>query len=184
MRKVTLVVSIFCFLAAPAAAEDASFQFSSPGVQVPEAPNVSGFRLALFYADNQKVNGFDLGIASFSKSVNSSGFSMIWGIGQVTGNSSGLASSFVNLHEGEDTGMNAAFINSVQTMKSGVNLGFVNVTDGYSNADISGIGIAKRAKIQIGFVNIAGKIEGVQIGFLNFAENGMFPFFPFFNMPK
>ena len=25
---------------------------------------------------------------------------------------------------------------------------------------------------------------GVQIGFLNFVENGMFPFFPFFNMPK
>ncbi len=119
-----------------------------------------------------------------NEAVNSSGFSTIWGIGRVTGKSSGLASSFVNIHDSEDSGMNAAFINIVKTMKSGVNVGFVNVTEGYSNVDISGIGISKRSGVQIGFVNLTSKIEGFQIGFLNFAENGMFPFFPIFNMPK
>lgn len=183
MYRLVLVASIFCLLAAPAAAQ-VSFQFSAAGAQSPEDPNVDGFRLVLFYGKNQSVSGFDFGIASFSEAVNSSGFSMIWGIGRVTGRSSGLASSFVNIHESTDTGMNAAFINSVQRMESGVNLGFINVTDGYTSADISGIGIAKRAKVQIGFINIADEIEGVQIGFLNFAENGIFPFFPLFNMPK
>ena len=132
MYRFVLVASIFCFLAAPASADDAAFQFSMPGVQAPREPNVNGFRLALFYADNQMVDGFDLGIASFSQAVDSSGFSMIWGIAHVTGKSSGLASSFVNIHESRDTGMNAAFINSIQTMESGVNVAFVNVTDGLS----------------------------------------------------
>jgi hypothetical protein len=183
MYRLVLVASILSLLAAPASAQ-VSFQFSAAGAQTPEALDVDGFRLVLFYGKNQSVSGFDFGIASFSEAVNSSGFSMIWGIGRVTGKSSGLASGFVNIHDSRDTGMNAAFINSVRTMQSGVNLGFVNVTDGYSSTDISGIGIAKRANVQVGFVNIAEKIEGVQIGFLNFAENGIFPFLPFFNMPK
>jgi hypothetical protein len=183
MARIALIVALFCVLAAPAAAET-SFQFSFIGAQMPEDPQVDGFRVALLYAKNQSVGGFDLGLASFSEAATSSGFSMIWGIGRVTGRSSGLASAFVNIHESKDTGMNAAFINSVQTMESGVNVGFVNVTDGYTSADISGVGIAKRAKFQIGFINITDELEGVQIGFLNFAENGVFPFLPFFNLPK
>jgi hypothetical protein len=69
-------------------------------------------------------------------------------------------------------------------VKSGANIGFVNVTDGFSNVDISGIGISKRSNVQLGFVNITQKIEKVQIGFLNFAENGIFPVFPIFNIAK
>ena len=37
---------------------------------------------------------------------------------------------------------------------------------------------------RLGFVNVTRKIENVQIGFLNFAENGFLPVFPFFNLPK
>ena len=109
---------------------------------------------------------------------------MTWGMSKVSGQSSGLASSFVNLHSGEDTSVNVAFINSVKTMKSGVNVGFINVTDGYSHVDISGMGISKKSKVQLGFVNITSEIEGLQFGFLNIAENGIFPVLPVFNFPK
>jgi hypothetical protein len=183
MKRLALALSFLCLLATPALAQT-SFQFSAAGAQAPSDPIVDGFRIALFYGKNESVSGFDLGIASLSESRNSSGFSMIWGLGKVTGRSSGLASGFVNLHTGEDSGVNAAFINSVKSMQNGVNIGFVNVTDGFSNVDISGIGISKRSNVQLGFVNVTQKIESVQIGFLNFAENGIFPVFPFFNIPK
>jgi len=183
MRRLALALSLLCFLATPAAGETA-FQFSAAGAQAPSDPDVSGFRIGLFYAKNRNLSGFDLGIASFSQATNASGFSMIWGIGRVTGKSSGLASAFVNIHSGEDSSVNAAFINSVKSLKTGVNIGFVNVTEGYSNIDISGMGISKKSKVQIGFVNITNQIDSLQIGFLNFADNGIFPVLPFFNMPK
>jgi len=178
-----LSLLLLCLLATPAIAET-SFQFSFAGAQAPEDPDVNGFRIALFHGKNTSVRGFDLGIASFSEAGNQSGFSMNWGIGKVTGQSSGLASGFVNVHTGVDSSFNAAFINSIKTQKSGVNLGFINVTDGFSNVDISGIGISNESKGQVGFINITTKINNVQIGFLNFAENGFLPVFPFFNFPK
>ena len=89
-----------------------------------------------------------------------------------------------SLRLGPTSKVTSAIRGRVKTMKSGLNVGFVNVTEGYSNVDISGIGISKRSGVQIGFVNLTSKIEGFQIGFLNFAENGILPFFPIFNMPK
>lgn len=183
MRQLAFSLSVLCLLATPATGET-SFQFAAAGAQSPADPDVNGFRLVLFYGKNQSVSGFDLGIASLSETTNASGFSMNWGMSKVSGQSSGLASSFVNLHSGEDTSVNAAFINSVKTLKSGVNIGFINVTDGYSNVDISGMGISKKSNVQLGFVNITGEIEGLQIGFLNIAENGIFPVLPVFNFPK
>jgi len=183
MKRLALSLLLLCVLATPAFGET-SFQLGVPGAQVPEDPNVSGFRLVFLHGKNESVSGFDLGIFSLSEARNASGLSMIWGLGKVTGRSSGLASGFVNIHSGEDTGVNAAFINSVKSLKSGVNIGFVNVTDGFSSVDISGMGISKRSKIQLGFVNITQQIDSVQIGFLNFADNGIFPVLPFFNLPK
>ena len=183
MRHWLTSLSILLLVATSASAET-SFQFSAAGSQSPADPNVNGFRIVLFHGKNESVRGFDLGIASLSESRTSSGASMIWGLGRVTGRSSGLACSFVNIHTGEDFGVNAAFINSVRTVKSGVNIGFVNVTDGFSNIDISGMGISKQSKVQLGFVNITSKLDGIQVGFLNFAENGIFPVMPLFNIPK
>ena len=80
--------------------------------------------------------------------------------------------------------MNLAFVNSVKRMKSGINLGFINVTDEYSSLDISGMAISKQSNVQIGFINVTTRIDGIQIGFLNFAENGLFPMLPIFNMPR
>jgi hypothetical protein len=183
MPRIFLTFSMLWLLALPAAAQT-SFQFQAAGAKMPKGADVDGCRISLFYGRNESVRGFDLGIASLSDAKSASGFSMIWGLGRVSGESSGLASGFVNLHSGVDRGVNAAFINSVKTLKSGANIGFVNVTDDYSSVDISGIGISKKSGVQLGFVNITQEIESVQIGILNFAENGIFPVLPLFNIPK
>lgn len=183
MPRMFLILATLCLLAVPAAAQT-SFQFHAAGARMPEDPDVSGWRIALFYGKNRSVSGFDLGLASMSQATDASGFSTIFGIGRVTGRSSGLAGALINIHSGEDSGLNAAFINSVKTMKSGANLGFINVTDDYSNVDISGIAVSRRSKVQVGFINVTEEIETVQIGILNFAENGIFPVMPLFNIPK
>jgi hypothetical protein len=183
MRRLAVSLLFLCVTATPAISET-SFQFSFAGAQIPQDPDVNGFRVSLLHGKNASMRGFDLGLVSIAEAQNASGFSMILGLSKVTGRCSGLATALVNYHTGEDSGVNAAFVNSIKTQRSGVNVGFANVTDGFSNVDISGIGISKESQVQLGFVNITEKINGVQIGFLNFAENGVFPVLPFFNFPK
>lgn len=183
MKRLALWIPLCLVVALPALA-DTSFQFSMAGAQLPPDDNVDGCRISFIYGSNNSVSSFDLGIASLSQSANSSGVSFIFGVGHVTGQSSGLAGALINVHSGEDTGANAAFINAVKTVKSGANIGFVNFTDGFSAVDLSGLAVSQRSSVQVGFVNITKKIETIQIGFLNAAENGVFPVFPFFNIPK
>ena len=181
--KRALVIAIV-FLCVPAAFADVGFQFNTIDVQAPEDPVVSGMRLNLLYGKNEKVSGFDLGLASYSDAVTQSGLTLNMGLSRVTGTSSGCGCSLINIHEGADSGLNIAFINVLQDAEKAVNIGFVNVTETNTNVEISGITVAKKSKIQIGFVNVAKEIKFVQIGFLNIAENGFLPIFPFFNFPK
>ena len=66
----------------------------------------------------------------------------------------------------------------------GANIGLLNVTRETSSVDISGLGISKQSDVQVGLINVTDEIKGVQVGLLNFAKNGFFPVFPFFNYPK
>lgn len=182
MKRIALCILFLLF--APPAFAQAAFQFTSPGVRAPNDPSVEGIRLSLFHGRNTNMSGFDLGLASLSESENRTGLAMIMGISKTTGKSSGLNSGLVVVHTGEATGVNAGFINMVDTLTSGANIGFLNITEGYSSLDISGMGISDRSTVQLGFINITKKIESFQIGFINIAENGFFPVFPFFNFPK
>lgn len=191
MQRLAVSLALLSLLATSAMGETAtpamdktSFRFSAAGSQAPEAPNVNGFRLVLFYAANDSVSGFDLGMASPSEAKNQSGIAMTWGLGRVRGRFAGLASGFINIHTGEDTGVNAELIKSVKTMRSGVNVGFVNLTKGHGEIDISGLKLSKSSNVQLGFVNVTNRIDTLQIGFLNFAENGILPVMRVFNVPK
>ena len=183
MKSFLLSLTVALLLAAPALAET-SFQFTVPGAQVPDDPSVNGMRLSLLYGKTKSVSGLDVGIPSFSETENSSGFAAIFGIHTISGKSSGLQGSLININSGTATGVNAAFINIMNEVVGGMNVGFLNVTQGNSNNELSGLAISDSANLQIGFVNVTGKLKGAQIGFLNFAENGFLPFFPFFNFPK
>ena len=184
MTSFILCLFSVLFFAMPALAE-ASFQFTAPGVRAPDDPNVSGFRLSLLYGKAASVSGFDLGLASVSETSKMSGFGAILGLARITGPSSGFVGALINIHTGETSSVNAAFINSVKMVKrGGANIGFVNITEGFSAVDVSGLAISDESNVQVGFVNVTEKINSLQIGILNFAENGFFPVFPFFNYPK
>jgi hypothetical protein len=163
---------------------DADAQFQMPGLRAPDDSSVDGFRASLLYGELDSMRGFDLGIFSLSKSGQLEGFGFVFGAAWITGSSSGCSAALINVNEGSSTGVLAGFVNKTDSMNDGVNLGFVNFTEGYSEVDVSGLGISDHSNVQVGFVNVTKQIDSVQIGFINAAENGFFPVFPFFNYPK
>lgn len=184
MKSLSFCLLSLVLFATPVLAET-SFQFSAPGVRSPDDPNVDGVRISLLHGKADNVSGLDLGIFSFSETVNTSGLGMIFGIALNTGSASGFSGALINVQTGKSTGVNGAFVNSVETVEDGgANIGFLNITKGFSNLDISGLAISNESNVQLGFVNITKKINKFQFGLLNVAENGFFPVFPFFNYPK
>lgn len=180
--KSMLVLLLVC-IATSAQAEE-PFQFAAPGVRVPDDPHVNGIRFSVIEGRNQRIRGVDFGLLSLSQTEDLYGFSAVFGIGHLTGNLRGFASGAVNLHEGVDRGFNGAFVNLVHTMKNGANVAFVNIVDDYSMVDVGGLNTSARSSVQLGFVNVTRRIEGLQLGFINVADNGFMPVFPFFNFPK
>jgi len=181
MRAV-LILLILSF--GTGALAEVPFQFAARKVRAPNDPNVSGVRIAMIHGQNQSVRGIDLGFFSWSETHDLTGFSSVIGVGRLTGDLRGVASSVVNLHSGEDRGLNMALLNRIRSMRAGANLGFINLVDEDSTTDLGWLNVAKKSRVQIGFLNITDRIDGVQIGFLNLAENGFLPVFPFFNFPK
>jgi hypothetical protein len=179
-----ILSTLILLLWAPIAAAGVPFQFGMPGVKAPPGEDVDGMRLVLLHSKNGSVNGFDLGFASFQESRDRSGFSFVLGVSQVTGSSSGCACSIVNLHSGNDSGINAGIVNIVKSISTGVNAAMLNLTEGMSGIDVGALNISAQSNTQIGILNQTGKINNVQIGLLNIAENGFYPVFPFFNYPK
>jgi hypothetical protein len=180
-----LIVCALILLFAGAASADAAFQFTLPGLQAPEDPNVDGIRFSILYGKTQSLTGLDFGFFSYSEAGKLSGAAFVFGLHQLSGDmDGGLAWSLVNLHSGNDRGLNAAFVNKVNNVESGVDLAFVNIADGKTLVDIGGLNLSDSSTVQVGIINVTKKIEGVQIGFLNVAENGIFPVLPFFNFPK
>lgn len=64
----------------------------------------------------------------------------------------------------------AGFINLVGDTSEAFNTGFVTAASGSTSVDLSALNMSQRSKAQIGFINVA--------------ENGFLPVFPFFNFPK
>jgi hypothetical protein len=181
MKQLILALAFLAF-AGPAVAA-APFQFAAPGLRAPDDPDVNGLRFSVIHGENRSVRGFDFGMIAYSTTGSLEGFSWIMGVHRITGNMSGFASSIINLHGGTDIGVNAGVFNHVNNVKHGANVAFVNLTDHYAMVDVGGINMSDGAVVQVGFMNMTKKLRGVQIGFLNFAENGFLPVFPFINFP-
>jgi hypothetical protein len=170
-------------LAEPAALMAAAgAQFGAPGIRAPSDPDVDGFRFSILYGDNENMSGLDLGFVAMSESRTLSGVALVLGFHKLRGDmDGGAAFSFANFHGGSDSGLNAAFINKVNNAPDGVDFGFVNLADGHTMLDIGGLNLSDSSTAQLGFINITKKIEGFQLGFINIAQNGFLPVFPFFN---
>ena len=182
---ISLALLISLILGAGGAGAEASGQFAFPGLRAPDESSVNGLRFSLLYGQNKSMKGLDLGFVSMSESTDLTGVAFVFGVHRLTGAmKSGAAFSLINLHSGNDSGLNAAFINKVNNAENALGFGLVNIADGTTMMDIGGFNMAKKSSVQIGFVNVAKEIEGVQIGIMNIAENGFLPVFPFFNFPK
>jgi hypothetical protein len=185
MKHVSNILAIALVLSANTAFAQTAFQFAVPNFRAPENPEVSGMRLSLIHGKNQSQRGMDLGLLSMSETVNFSGLALVGGISKVTGEmSGGAAFSLVNWHTGSDSGMNGAFINFLNDAEGAFNLGFVIVADQGTMVDLGGFNMSKRSTAQIGFLNVTQEIKSFQFGFLNMAENGIFPVLPIVNFPK
>lgn len=182
MKFVFLLLAVT--FAASGSSAQAAFQFSAPGLRAPDDPHVNGIRLSVFTGRNQSVRGLDLGLFASSATGDLTGFQSVLGIGRLSGDLQGCAFSLVNLHEGRDRGVNAALFNRVHRMENGLNLGAMNLVDDYSRVDVGVLNLSERSGVQVGILNMTTHIEGVQLGFLNFADNGFLPIFPFFNFPR
>ena len=66
----------------------------------------------------------------------------------------------------------------------GANVSFVNYSEGDTMVDVGAANLSDTSTVQVGLFNKTKKIEGVQIGLLNCADNGFFPCFPFVNFAK
>jgi hypothetical protein len=179
------MILVLALLVLPNAAfGDTPFQFAAPNLRTPDDPTVNGVRFSVLHGSNDSVRGVDLGFLAVSETSNLAGFSAVLGVGRLNGNLSGCASGLINVHTGRDRGLNAAFVNRINSLEEGANVGVVNVADGFTRVDLGGLNVSDSSTVQVGFLNVTRKIEGVQIGLLNVAENGFLPVFPFFNFPK
>ena len=168
---------------APPAWADTPFQFSAPGLRAPDDPHVNGVRFSALYGSNRSVRGVDFGMFSFSETGELMGVAAVVGVSRLKGDLFGCSTAAVNLHDGRDRGVNLAWFNRIRTMQNGANIGGLNVVDDYSMVDLGAVNISERSTVQVGAFNMTRRIEGVQLGVLNFADNGFLPFFPLFNFP-
>ncbi len=180
----SVVLTVLVFATPIVSFADVGSQFVFAGIRTPDADNVDKFRFSLLYAKANRMSGFDLGFAAVVEEQEFKGFGPLFAIAYVSGNSEGCLCSFANFVDGNSSGVNAGFINVTTNHKDGANIGLLNVTRETSSVDISGLGISKQSDVQVGLINVTDEIKGVQVGLLNFAKNGFFPVFPFFNYPK
>lgn len=179
------LAATFFFPAAAAAAAEVGFQFAIPNRAFPDDAVVDGMRVSLLWGKNARTSGFDLGLFSVSETTTRTGFALVGGVSRVSGNVEGAVSlSFMNYHSGRDSGFNCAFINRVNDTQNAFNLGLLQLAEGRTSIDVGALNVSKRSEFQFGFVNVTDQIDGLQLGFINLAENGFFKFFPFFNYAK
>jgi hypothetical protein len=180
-----VILCLCLVLISNVAVAETQFQLALPSLNIPSDPEVDGMRLSFIWGKNRSTNGFDLGILSVSETSDFSGLALVGGVSRVTGRmDSGVAFSLVNYHSGSDSGVNGAFINLVNDTQDAFNTGFVTIASGTTSVDVGGVNVSKASTAQIGFINVTKHIKSFQLGFINMADNGFLPVFPFVNFPK
>ena len=129
---------------------------------------IKGFRFNLIYGNNSAMTGLDLGIANW---VTGETKGIQWGlvVNYTAGNFTGWQSAPLQKVGGHVLGLQSGLIASINGSGKGLQASGVTISDDY-------IGL------QLGVVNYAVQLHGIQIGLLNIIKNGgMLPWFPIFN---
>lgn len=163
--------------AATTARADVPFQFGffAPELQLADASeSVRGLRIDFVYGENANVSGVDLGIVNsttgdfvgfgWAPGANlvggsATGVQWSWIYSRTGGEFTGWQSGIVAQALGESTGLQTAIVGLSEIRHTGAQIGFVNRA-----ASVKGL--------QLGLVNLADNLEGgLQIGLVNYAEN-------------
>ncbi|PLX47688.1 MAG: hypothetical protein C0613_13380 [Desulfobulbaceae bacterium] len=147
MKKRTLI--LFCmaalFLAVPGSAsaapgeKPAQFAFVDPWQVFDRHTSIGGFRFNLLYGYNKNITGLDFGL-----------------VNRASGNVSGIEIGAVNLVEGDFVGWQSSVANFTEGDFMGLQTGFFNSA------------AQKMSGVQVGFYNVAGTLDGMQFGLINF----------------
>ncbi|MEE4185425.1 MAG: phaC PHA synthase [Gammaproteobacteria bacterium] len=188
MNKVLLLCALAGLsISLPAAADGDSvpLQLSTlNNTNAPEASRVEGARLALLYGKSGHVSGVDFPLGySELDSLKGVSFPILIGANRIRKEMVGVSFGLFNWHEGADTGANFGAVNLTNNV-NGLNAGWVNYSTGKTVVDLSIANISEASTVQLGFLNVTDRIDGIQIGLLNCAKNGFLPCFPFFNIGK
>ena len=129
---------------------------------------VSGFRLNLIYGTNANVRGLDVGVVNDSAG---DGCGLELGVSNsVGGKYSGIQAALSNFVKSDFGGLQAASLNVVQGTVKGGQIGMVNCAE-------------RLGGIQVGVFNVAGSMQGIQIGLINVSRReGGLPFCPVINV--
>jgi hypothetical protein len=174
MKRLALIVAGLAVLlpAAPARAQDEhpiSLGLFPPVQIVPENESIRGVRLSLLYGKNVDVTGLDVGL------VNST-----------TRNFTGAQFGLVGISDADVEGWQSNWVNVTRGQMQGLQDGVVSITETGRGMQFSGYNQAQNfRRLQLGIVNYAGYLSGIQIGIINIIrDNGQFPVFPIVNWGK
>jgi hypothetical protein len=185
MKKLlTALTIVACTTSVPAFASTPVMFSTFGGFNAPNSESVAGVRLALFHGVTNEISGVDISVLGLSVTEKTAGVNVgFFGIANVTQDMKGLSLGLVNWMQGNAAGANIGAINVTNNVK-GANISAINYSTGNTMVDIGAVSISKRSTVQVGFVNITEKIEGVQLGLFNCAENGFLKCFPIINWAK
>ena len=185
MKKLLSVLAVSAAIMAPAAFASSPVMFSTVnGYNSPDSDSVGGVRLAVLHGQVSDVKGLDLAVVGMSETQTTTGVNLgIFGASKVNQEMKGASLGFFNWNTGKTTGLNFGAVNITNDVK-GANVSFVNYSEGDTMVDVGAANLSDTSTVQVGLFNKTKKIEGVQIGLLNCADNGFFPCFPFVNFAK
>ena len=171
MKKVLSALAVVAALSSSVAMAGTPVMFSSiNNFNAPDENAVSGVRVAALYGKVNEVKGLDLAVVGLSETDSTTGVNL--GL---------LGASKVNQ---EMTGASLGLLNWNTGQTVGANVSLVNYSEGNTMVDVGAANFSDTSKVQVGLFNKTTKIEGVQVGLINCADNGFFKCFPIINFAK
>ncbi|WP_038174451.1 MULTISPECIES: VC2662 family protein [Vibrio] len=183
MKKILTAVAITTALSSSFAIAATPVMFSSLNdFNAPDNTQVAGVRLSALHGKVDSVKGVDFSIIGLSETNTTTGvnFGLFLGASKVNQEMTGASLGLLNWNEGLTTGVNLGAVNLTKDVK-GANVSFVNYSEGNTMVDVGAVNLSSESTVQVGVFNKTTKIEGVQIGLINCADNGFLPCFPIIN---
>jgi hypothetical protein len=150
--------------------------------------SVRGFRYSLLWGVNQDVSGLDISTVASRANGNVRGFQWPLFVNDVSGDFIGVQTSALNIANGGLTGLQLGIFGAdtrggrMRGIQLGLILGsFSKEVAGFQSSLIANSMTSGRGLQVGGIFNVAEDMKGLQLGLINFNENGFLPVFPLFN---